>query len=124
MSLSINAIRFSGQGAARDNLAVLLPLWATDCPGIENCQHGTINVKLEFPLQKKFADKWTQRVWNPVVALPPKRDEGFGFIQIKLECPKGAQPRDAWNSDVRGRVPNIRSFLRGDRSSASWGFRT
>jgi hypothetical protein len=94
--LSIKGTRVSGQGAANENLKVLLPLLASDCPGIEKCYPGTINVQLELPLQKKLADKWTQRTWDPVFALPPNRDEGFGFIEISFECPSGSQPRQAW----------------------------
>jgi hypothetical protein len=92
-----------GDGLARWNYPVLIPRAAVHCPDVANFgKDGTINVELDKPLDKGYADCWTPRVtWNPVAGadrIGTTRIEAFGFIKIKFECPIAGDQflHDAW----------------------------
>jgi CTP-dependent riboflavin kinase len=100
MMLNITGTIVPGQGDAHRNHQFLIPKLAEHFAEIAGCrQFGTINVRLDMPLLKGLADHWTPRIkWRPYWLTPsdPDREEAFGFIRIKFECPLGGRTYDAW----------------------------
>ena len=100
-----------GQGDAHINYRVLIPQIASYCPGIEKCDRfGTINIKLDHPIDKNHADCWTPQInWKPVTDnLGTARLETFGLIKIALEFPLGSQTHIAWIIIVEGHPHSYR----------------
>lgn len=87
-----------GQGHAAANYERMIAAAAVHYPAVADCgRFGTINVRLDQPLDKGRADCWTPRlVWKPVEALGGDREEEFGFVEIKLEYPISGRLQDAW----------------------------
>ena len=87
-----------GDQLAYINHDVLIPQLAQLFPEIAPCRRwGTINLKLDKPLQKHCADVWTPQImWRPLVPLPRiPRVEAFGFTRIKVSGPQN-DIHDAW----------------------------
>jgi CTP-dependent riboflavin kinase len=97
MAIRISGTVIRGERNATKNNAVLIPVLAKHFPEIANCgPFGTINVKLDQPLNKSRADIWTRRIiWKPV-KRPESRVEAFGFIKIKFECPLTGPAYECW----------------------------
>jgi hypothetical protein len=86
-----------GQRNASKNYERMIAAAAVYCPAVANCGlHGTINVRLDQPLDKGHADCWTPRIpwkeWEQKI----DREEEFGFIEIKFEYPMGGRLYGAW----------------------------
>ena len=92
-------IIIEGDRLAYINHDVLIPQLAQLFPEIAACRpFGTINLKLDEPLQKHCADVWTPQItWRPLVP-PPRipRVEAFGFTRIKVAGPMSDKNHDAW----------------------------
>ena len=91
MTLTIAATIVPGQGDAATNHRVLIPRIASAFPGNREMQpFGTINVQLDQPLDRSYADFWTPQIPGFPVQLggakPVPRTEGFGFIRIELDA--------------------------------------
>src|SRR5579871_4215559 len=90
----------SGMSKLHLNMPGLIPLLVTYYSAIANCaKYGSINVALEHPVYFANADCWTPQIrWRPVWLQPsdPDREEAFGFVAIKFECPLGGSKYDAW----------------------------
>jgi CTP-dependent riboflavin kinase len=97
MAIRINGTVIAGDGTAARHNAVLIPLLAEYIPEIANSsQFGTINVRLDGPLDKSRADVWTRRIiWQPLQRTE-RRLEAFGFINIKFECPLNGPNYNCW----------------------------
>jgi hypothetical protein len=101
MTIRITATIVRGQGNAATNHRALIPRIATRFPEVAKCgAHGTINVALDQPLDRRRTDFWTPQIaWIPV-AMPGAervhRLEAFGFIRIGFECPLGGAPYNGW----------------------------
>jgi hypothetical protein len=93
-----------GGGEANINYKRQMPAAAVHCPEVaEFGQDGTINLRLEEPIDKGVADCWTPKIaWKPEVLLDEPwdqsttREEEFGFVKIKLECPLDGPLYGAW----------------------------
>src|SRR5262249_7970424 len=88
-----------GDQLAYINHDVLIPQLAQLFPEIAACRpFGTINLELDEPLQKHFADFWTRQImWRPLVPLPRiPRFEAFGFTRIKVAGPLSDKIHDGW----------------------------
>ena len=92
-------IIIQGDQLAYINHGVLIPQLAELFPEIAACRpFGTINLKLDEPLQKHCADVWTPQImWRPLVP-PPRipRAEAFGFTRIKVAGPLSDKIHDGW----------------------------
>jgi len=97
VTLKITGTVIRGEGNAASNHAVLIPVLAPHFPAIANSnQFGTVNVRLDQPLDKSRADIWTRRIiWQPF-QKNERRVEIFGFINIKFECPLNGPQYDCW----------------------------
>src|SRR5215470_3729638 len=87
-----------GKGHALKNYRVLIPKIAENYPAVSHCGlFGTINVRLDRPIDNRHADHWTPQItWSPVAAASGRgRLEAFGFIKIQFEYRPG-QISDAW----------------------------
>jgi hypothetical protein len=93
-----------GGGEASINYKRQMPAAAVHCPEVAGFGHdGTINLRLEEPINKGVADCWTPKIaWKPELLLgkpwdqSTAREEEFGFIKIKFECPLDGPLYDAW----------------------------
>jgi CTP-dependent riboflavin kinase len=97
MAVKITGTVIRGEGNAARNDPVLIPLLAMHFPEIANSsQFGTINVRLDQPLNKSRADIWIGKIiWQPVQRAE-RRLEAFGFVKIKFECPLNGPRYDCW----------------------------
>ena len=78
---------------ATSNLAIQLPMIATEFPEIADCHLGTINLLLDTPLLVLTPDHRTRPIpWSP--EFDP--GEIFDFLRIVLEAPVNAAPVPAW----------------------------
>jgi hypothetical protein len=101
MTVRITATIVEGQRDAAANHRALIPRIARRFPEIAKCSaFGTINVQLDQPLDRSYADFWTPQIpWIPVRlggAKSAPRTEGFGFIRIGFECPLNGPTYMAW----------------------------
>jgi hypothetical protein len=101
MAVSITATITPGQGTAAANHRVLIPRIAARFPEVaKSCEFGTINVRLDKPLDRSRADFWTPPIpWIPAQmpdAEQVLRLEAFGFIRITFECPLAGPNYAAW----------------------------
>jgi hypothetical protein len=101
MTISITATIIRGQGNAAANHRVLIPRIAARFPNVAKYgEFGTINVRLDKPLDRSRADFWTPHIpWIPAQmpgAERAHRLEAFGFIRITFECPLTGPKYVAW----------------------------
>jgi hypothetical protein len=98
MAAKLTGTISKGQGDAHINYKVLIPQVALHCPDIAKCdQFGTINIKLDHPIDKNHADCWSPQIsWKPVTTLGNERLEAFGLIRIALQFPIDGQTYTAW----------------------------
>jgi hypothetical protein len=99
MTISITANIIRGQGNAATNHRVLIPRIAARFPEVAKCgEFGTINVQLDYPLDRSHADFWTPHItWIPAQMTGASyRLEAFGFIRIVFECPLSGERYAAW----------------------------
>ena len=92
--IEIRGKRTRGLGQASETIQAQLPGIVLEFPEVASCHHGTINVKLEYPLLIMAPDHRTKPIpWayrgTPVV-------EVFDFLRLELEAPIGAVRRAAW----------------------------
>lgn len=91
--LSLRATIVPGLGVATGTLARQLPLIAKEFPEIADCFPGTLNLKLELPLEVIRPDHRTP----PLAWTPSGRTlEVFDLLRIELEFAHLATPVDAW----------------------------
>lgn len=101
MAIAITGTIVPGQGSARENHRRMIPRIAARFPEVANCSRfGTINVRLDQPLDHSRADFWTPHMtWIPAQmpgAQTAHRIEAFGFTRIGFECPLGGPRYQAW----------------------------
>jgi hypothetical protein len=91
-----------GEGSASTNYERMIAAAAVYCAAVADCGHfGTINVRLDQPIDKGHADCWTPKtLWKPKVMggkpSDENRNEEFGFVNIKVEYPLAGDLHDAW----------------------------
>jgi len=100
MPLSVEGTIERGMNKLHRNMGRLVPILAVHYPGIAKCaSFGSINVFLDHPIYFAHADYWTPKIrWRPDWFKPtdPDREEAFGFVAIKFECPPGGASFAAW----------------------------
>lgn len=91
--LTLCAQIIPGLGVATGTLARQLPLIAQDFPEVADCFPGTLNLKLELPLEITRPDHRTHPLaWTP----SGKTREVFDLLRIELELPHFPAPVPAW----------------------------
>ena len=91
--LSLRAQIVPGLGVATGTLARQLPLIAQDFPEVADCFPGTLNLKLELPLEVTRPDHRT----SPLAWTPSGRTrEVFDLLRIELEFAHFPAPVTAW----------------------------
>lgn len=91
--LSLQAQVVPGLGVATGTLARQLPLIAQDFPEVAGCFPGTLNLKLELPLEVTRPDHRTPPLaWTP----SGRTREVFDLLRIELEFAHLPAPVKAW----------------------------
>lgn len=91
--MSLQAIIVPGLGVATGTLARQLPLIAQTFPEIMDCYPGTLNLKLELPLEVIRPDHRTPPLaWTP----SGRTQEVFDLLRIELEFAHLSAPVNAW----------------------------
>lgn len=101
MTVIIEGTVFKGAGVASKNIKSQLPHLVGLFPDVKNIYFGSINVKLEKPLQTLSWDLTTSPIawWDVDETQGHWAHERFGFLEIDFEYPIGGSLHRAWLFD-------------------------
>lgn len=82
--ISIKGKLEKGKGESRNTLREQMPFFKDCFPEVADCQHGTLNIRLEKPLIILHPDFTTDPVpWHPALRIS-KKGEVFQFTRARL----------------------------------------
>ncbi|HNV69836.1 MAG TPA: hypothetical protein PKO06_09075 [Candidatus Ozemobacteraceae bacterium] len=93
--ISIKGKVEKGKGESRNTIREQMPFFKDCFPEVADCQHGTLNIRLEKPLIILHPDFTTEPVpWHPALRIS-KKGEVFQFVRARLAI-DGQEPTPVW----------------------------